>query len=447
MHVLAFGLNYRTAPVHIREKFAFSEGEKPKALRILQEMNSILECMILGTCNRTEIFAVVDQLHTGRHAVKCFLSQWFDAPFEEYQSYFSMKENDDAIEYMMRISCGLDSMVLGETQILGQVKDAFRLAQETGTTGVILNTWVKQAITFAKRVYTETGIGENAVSVSYAAIELGKKVFGHFGGKQVLVIGAGQMSELTVKYLCENGTSTIRVVNRTFENAKQLAGKVHGAAFPMEKLQDILLEADIVISSTGSKDYILTKQDVAERMRKRKNSSLFMIDIAVPRDLDPSINELEGVYLYNIDDLEGIVKINLQNRAKEAERIGSMIQQERAAFKTWLGTLEVIPLIAALREKLLTKQAEAIRNIQAKCPDLEEDEIRTIKKQTTLLINQILHDPIVCMKELSGKPGAMATGELFIKMFALEDYVQSVPTTESRLVGIPARQAPTPLQP
>lgn len=447
MHVLAFGLNFRTAPVDIREKFAFSNIDKSKALLELQQKNSILECMILGTCNRTEIFAVVDQLHTGRHAIKCFLTQWFDSPFEEYQDYFAMKENDDAIEYLLRIACGMDSMVLGETQILGQVKEAFRQAQDAETTGIILNTWVKQAITFAKRVYTETEIGENAVSVSYAAIELGKKVFGHFAGKKVLIIGAGQMSELTIKYLRENGASAIMVANRTYENAKLLANKVAGVAYPIEKLHEILLQADIVISSTGSKDYVLTKQDVAERMRKRKNSSLFLIDIAVPRDLDPAINELEGVYLYNIDDLEGIVKINLQNRAKEAEKIGNMIQQERAAFKTWLGTLEVIPLIAALREKLLTKQAEAIRNIQAKCPDLRENEIRTINKQTTLLINQILHDPIVCMKELSGKPGSMATGELFIKMFALEDYVQSVPTTESRLIGSPARQAPVPLKP
>ncbi|WP_027414860.1 glutamyl-tRNA reductase [Aneurinibacillus terranovensis] len=427
MHILSIGLNYRTAPVEIRERFAFLEEDKRAALLTLNGTKSVLEAVILGTCNRTEVYAVVDQLHTGRHFIKAFLAQWFNVPREEFIDHIYIKENDDAVRHLFRVACGLDSMVLGETQILGQIKDAFQLAQTVGTTGTVFNTLFKQAITVAKRAHSETEINKNAVSTSYAAIELGKQVFGYFNDKIVLVLGAGKMSELTAKHLHANGAAHVIVANRTYERAAALAEKFHGTAYTMEQLNDGLIQADIVISSTGAEGYVVTKQGIASIMRKRRNRPLFMIDIAVPRDLDPAINELEGVYLYDIDDLEGIVEANLKERAQEAEKIGIMIGEELVAFKSWLNTLGVAPLITALREKLLTHQQEAMRNIENKCPDLTEKEIRMINKQTRSLINQVMHDPIVRLKELSGQPDSEQALNMFIKLFALEDRIENEP--------------------
>ncbi|WP_276915543.1 glutamyl-tRNA reductase [Aneurinibacillus aneurinilyticus] len=421
MHILTIGLNYRTAPVEIRERFAFLEQDKPEALAKLQNTKSILECVIVGTCNRTEIYAVVDQLHTGRHFIKNYLSEWFDVPREEFIDHIYIKENDAAVRHLFHVVCGLDSMVLGETQILGQIKDAYALSQSQGATGTVFNKLFQQAITLAKRAHSETEINKNAVSTSYAAIELGKKVFGYFDNKTVLVLGAGKMSELTAKHLHANGAPRVLVANRTYERAVSLAEKFRGMAMPMEQLQDALVLADIVISSTGSDDYVVTKRDVETIMRKRRQRPLFMIDIAVPRDLDPAINDLDGIYLYDIDDLEGIVAANMRERAREAEKIGIMIGEELVTFKAWLNTLGVGPLISALREKLLTHQQEAMRNIENKCPELTEKEIRMINKQTRSLINQIMHDPIVRIKEMAGQPGADEALDMFIKLFALEN--------------------------
>ncbi|AMA72087.1 MULTISPECIES: glutamyl-tRNA reductase [Aneurinibacillus] len=445
MHILTIGLNYRTAPVEIRERFAFAEQDRLKALTKLKNTKSILECVIIGTCNRTEIYGVVDQLHTGRHFMKNYLSEWFGVPREEFIDHIYIKENDDAVQHLFRVACGLDSMVLGETQILGQVKDAFQLAQTNGATGIVFNKLFQQAITLAKRAHSETDINKNAVSTSYAAIELGKKVFGYFNDKTVLVLGAGKMSELTAKHLHANGAARVLVVNRTYERALALADKFRGVALPMERLDEALVLADIVISSTGADAYVVTRRNVEAIMRKRRNRPLFMIDIAVPRDLDPEINDLDGVYLYDIDDLEGIVAANLRERAREAEKICIMINEEWLAFKSWLNTLGVGPLIGALREKLLAYQQEALRNIQNKCPELTEKEIRMINKQTRSLINQIMHDPIVRLKEMAGQPGADEALNMFVKLFALEglfeEMTQAEEETEESYIPLRQRRA------
>ncbi len=442
MHILTIGLNYRTAPVEIRERFAFLDEDKQEALKKLQSTKSILECVIVGTCNRTEIYAVVDQLHTGRHFIKNYLSEWFHVQREEFVDHIYIKENDAAVQHLFRVACGLDSMVLGETQILGQVKDAFALSQANGATGTVFNKLFQQAITLAKRAHSETEINKNAVSTSYAAIELGKKVFGYFNDKTVLILGAGKMSELTAKHLHANGAAHVLVANRTYERAVALAEKFRGKAIPMDRLREALVLADIVISSTGSNEYVVTKRDVEAIMRKRRHRPLFMIDIAVPRDLDPAINDLDGVYLYDIDDLEGIVAANMRDRAREAEKIGVMIGEELVAFKAWLNTLGVGPLISALREKLLAYQQEAMRNIQNKCPELTEKEIRMINKQTRSLINQIMHDPIVRIKEMAGQPGADEALDMFIKLFALENAFEETEQTEEEREAsyIPVRQ-------
>jgi len=421
MHILVIGLNYKTAPVEIRERFAFKEEDMKRAVGALRSAKSVQECVIIGTCNRTEIYAVVDQLHTGRHYIKAFLSAWFDIDKTQFTDYLYIKENDDAIGHLFRVVCGLDSMVLGETQILGQVRNSFILSQETKATGTIFNNLFKQAITVAKRAHSETDIGKNAVSVSYAAVELGKKIFGYFDKKTVVILGAGKMGELTGKHLQSNGVHKVIVVNRSLERAQNLADQFNGEARTFDQLSQALIAADIVISSTGAEGHVVTKKDIQAISRKRNHRPLFMIDIAVPRDLDPEINELENVFLYDIDDLQGIVDANLQERAREAEKIGVMIDEEIAAFKAWLNTLGVVPVITALREKSLRIQEEAIRNIENKLPHLPEKDLRIIRKYSKTIVNQMLHDPLIRMKEMAADSNGDEGLDLFIKIFALEE--------------------------
>ncbi|MGD8188775.1 glutamyl-tRNA reductase [Brevibacillus ginsengisoli] len=421
MQILMLGLNYKTAPVEIREKFTFSDGSTPRALHLLSQTKSILECVILGTCNRTEVYVVCDQLHTGRFYTRNFLAEWFGVDKDSFQEHLYMKENEDAIDHLFRVSCGLDSMVMGETQILGQVRESFLLAQQYETTGTVFNTLFKQAVTLAKRAHTETAIGQNAVSVSYAAIELGKKIFGSFSGKQVLILGAGKMGELTAKHLHSNGVAQVVVANRTLERARGLAEKFQGEACTLDQLSSALQSADIVISSTGASEYVVTKEHLKPLMKLRKSRPLFMIDIAVPRDLDPAINELDNVFLYDIDDLEGIVASNMAERSKEAEKIEEFIREEIAAFKAWFQTLGVVPMISALREKAFAIHGDAMRKIENKLPNLDERELHIIRKHTKGIINQLLHDPVVRLKELAVEKSGSEVLEIFSTIFALEE--------------------------
>lgn len=433
MHILAIGLNFRTAPVEIREKFTFTSHQLPDALAELCETKSVLECVIVATCNRTEIYTVVDRMHHNGHFVRGFMEKWFGLPREQFDSYLYMYEDRQAIEHLFRVTSGLDSMIIGETQILGQVRDAFLLAQQRKTTGTLFNMLFKQAVTLAKRAHSETSIGDNPVSVSYAAVELGKRIFGSFAQKTVLIIGAGKMSELTAKHLHASGADRILVVNRTYEKAVELAGKFRGQAFAIEQLTRCLAEADVVISSTGAEGLVLTKEDVQKAQPQRKSRPLFMVDIAVPRDLDPAIGSLSNVYLYDIDDLEHIVEDNLAERKQEAVRIEAMIAQEIAAFEQWLKTLGVTPVIKALQTKSNDIYEETLSSMLKKLPDLDEREIKVIRKLTKSIVNQMMRDPILRIKELSaGRHGDEAL-ELFAHLFALEPYLEEERRREKRV--------------
>lgn len=453
VHIIVVGVNYKTAPVEIREKLTFNPADLNKAMVALKDRKSILENIIVSTCNRTEVYAVVDQLHTGRYYIKAFLADWFGLDKEEFSPYLNIYENDGAIEHLYRVSCGLDSMVLGETQILGQIRTSFLSAQEHQTVGTIFNQLFKQAITVAKRAHSETEIGSNAVSVSYAAVELAKKIFGDLTNKHVLILGAGKMGELAVQNLHSNGVKKVTVINRTMEKATSLANRFAGQAKSMQELSCALVEADILISSTGAKEYVVTKDDMTYVERMRKGRPLFMVDIAVPRDLDPELDKLESVFLYDIDDLEGIVNANLAERKKAAEEIELFIEEEIVEFKHWLNTLGVVPVISALRQKALDIQSETMQSIQRKLPHLSEREIKVLNKHTKSIINQMLRDPILRAKELSSESDAKESLELFTKIFNIEEAVQqevqsqyyTVKKEKSSTgpVGIPLPQAAT----
>lgn len=424
MHTLVVGLNYKTAPVEIREKLSFIEKEIPNAMVALKEEKSILEDVIVSTCNRTEIYAVVDQLHTGRYYIKKFLSDWFDIPVEQFDTHLYIQEDDDSLHHLFRVTTGIDSMVLGETQILGQVKKSFLDAQQTGTTGTIYNQLFKQAVTFAKRAHNETTINENAVSVSYAAVELAKKIFGSLKYKHVAILGAGKMGELAIQNLYGSGVGKVTVINRTFEKAKQLATQFDGDAKSMDQLQDILLEADILISSTGSTEYVINYELMEFVERLRKGKPLFMVDIAVPRDLDPRIGDLPNVFLYDIDDLQGIVEANLAERENAAKEIEKMIGQEVVQFKDWFATLGVVPVISALRKKAARIQEETLQSIENKMPNLTERERKILNKHTKSIINQLLKEPILQAKEIANSPMAKEQLQLFQQIFGIEEAVQ-----------------------
>ncbi|WP_070120841.1 glutamyl-tRNA reductase [Bacillus marinisedimentorum] len=433
MHILVVGLNYKTAPVEIREKLTFNETDLHEAVKKLRRQKSVLEDVILSTCNRTEIFAVVDQLHVGRYYIKAFLAEWFGLDKEEFSPYLTIYEDEGAVEHLFRVTSGLDSMVIGETQILGQVRDSFALAQEEGTTGTIFNHLFKQVVTTAKKAHSSTEIGENAVSVSYAAVELAKKIFGSLANKHVVILGAGKMGELAAKNITGNGASRITVINRTFEKAKALAAKFDGEAETLDNIAGALSSADILISSTGSNDYVLTKKMYREIEHKRKGRPLFLVDIAVPRDLDPALNDLEGVFLYDIDDLEGIVEANKLERQREAEKIELLIEAELVEFRTWLNQLGVVPVISSLREKALSIQAETMKSIERKMPELTERERKILNKHTKSIVNQMLRDPVTRVKEMASEPNADEAIDLFVKIFGIEEEVKKASETENRL--------------
>ncbi|KKB35111.1 Glutamyl-tRNA reductase [Bacillus thermotolerans] len=396
-----------------------------KAMSTLQSQKSILENVIVSTCNRTEIYAVVDQLHTGRYYIKDFLAKWFEIDKEEFTPFLFIYEEEAAVEHLFKVTSGLNSMVLGETQILGQVRSSFLSAQEIGATGTVFNQLFKQAVTLAKKAHAETEIGANAVSVSYAAVELAKKIFGDLSGKHVLVVGAGKMGELAIQNLHGSGATKVTVVNRTFDKAVALAEKFDGRAKTLEELQCAIVEADILISSTGSSEYIVTKERMAAVEKMRKGKPLFMVDIAVPRDLDPAIADLESIFLYDIDDLEGIVEANLAERQKAAEKIELMIEAEIVAFNEWLNMLGVVPVISALRQKALSVQAETMQSIERKMPNLTERERKVLNKHTKSIINQLLKDPILQAKELAGDKNSAEKLALFMKIFNIEEEVNT----------------------
>ncbi|GAK03178.1 LOW QUALITY PROTEIN: glutamyl-tRNA reductase [Geomicrobium sp. JCM 19037] len=431
MHIIVASIDYKSAPVDLREQFAFDEEELPKALHMLRDMKSILECTIISTCNRTEIYAVVDQLHTGRHFTKKFIAQWFDVQQEIFQPVLNIRENDEAIEHLLRVSSGLNRMILGETQILGQVKSSFSLAQKNDATGTVFNQLFRQAVTFSKRAHAETAINDNPASISYAAVELGKQVLGNLSDKHVLILGAGR-SELTAKHLEANGAASITVMNRTFERARELANNMSAQARDIEELHECLKEADILISSTSADQYVLTKAGVEDTLSLRSDQPLFMVDIAVPRDLDPELGTMNGVFLYDIDDLEGIVAANMEDRKEAATQIELMIQQEIADFKAWIDTLGVVPVISALREKALTIQQETMESIERKMPELTSRERKVLSKHTKSIVNQLLKEPITRAKEMSGEDDREQSLALFVEIFGLEAELSALKAREQK---------------
>lgn len=426
VHVVVVSVNYKTADVAMREKLAFNDQEIENALVTLSNKKSILECVILSTCNRTEVYAVVDQIHTGRYYIQSFLADWFNQSLDTIKTHTNVLTENDAIEHLFRVTSGLDSMVLGETQILGQMKDAFQTAQTEVTTGTMFNRLFKQAVTLAKRAHSETDIASNAVSVSYAAVELSKKVLGRLDNKKALIIGAGEMAELAVANLNGSGVTDITVLNRTVAKAEALAMQYKGVAKSINELQCSLMEADIVISSTSAEQYVLTKDMMRDVERFRRHKPLVLIDIAVPRDIDPEVNDLELMFNYDVDDLNGLVDANLAEREKAAREIELLIAKEIDKHEEWVNMLGVVPVITALRDKASHIQQDTMTSIERKLPDMTVRERKVISKHMKSIVNQLLKDPITQAKELSTDKKSDEKLELFQEIFNITNEVERI---------------------
>ncbi|CAL28184.1 glutamyl-tRNA reductase [Staphylococcus carnosus] len=436
MHIIAISINHRTADVALREKVAFKADAIRESHLDLFETKSILENVILSTCNRTEVYAVADQIHTGRYYIQRFLARKFGLEVDEIKEMSEVFVGDEAVEHIFRVTAGLDSIVLGETQILGQMRDAFFIAQEEGTTGTIFNHLFKQAITFAKRAHHETDIADNAVSVSYAAVELAKKVFGNLKSKHAVIVGAGEMSELSLLNLLGAGIDNITVVNRTKERAQQLAEKHQTQYADLSNLNELLVNADIVISSTSAQNYVITQEMMNNVLDQRRHEPMVLIDIAVPRDIDPAIELDMNVFSYDIDDLKGLVDANLRERQAAADQIAEQIPAEINEHNDWVNMLGVVPVIRALREKAMHIQQDTMDSIDRKLPDLSERERKVISKHTKSIINQMLKDPIKQAKELSNDKNSSEKLELFQNIFDIEaesEYKKSLAKKERKL--------------
>lgn len=398
MNIVVVGLSHKTASVDIREKVAFVPTQMEKPLQAIIALPDITEAVIVSTCNRVEIYATTRDIAGGMARLKRFLAEYHNIALEILEPHLYSHHGEAAIRHVFRVAASLDSMVVGEPQILGQIKTAYGYAAEYKSSGIILNRFLHKAFSVAKRVRTETKIASSAVSVSFAAVELAKKIFGDLSDKTVLLIGAGEMCELAAKHFLNNGVRGVMVTNRTFERAVKLAEEFDGKAIQFEDLFDQLHKADIILSSTGATHFIIKPKDVEDVIRRRKLKPMFFIDIAVPRDIDPKVNDVENVYLYDMDDLQGVVASNLQQRAEEAKKAEAIIETEIGQFFKWLSSLNVTPTVVALRSRFEEiRQAELARTL-ATWKDLPPEGQKRLEALTGAIVNKLLHQPTSVLK-------------------------------------------------
>lgn len=421
LDIVLLGLNHKTAPVALRECIAISKDETVVALKAFQELESIREVMLFSTCNRVEVLMIVQEKTNAVEAVKNFLSELKHLPVSEFEKSLYIHEGDDAVRHVFRVAASLDSMVVGEPQILGQIKESYQMATITKTSGVLLNKLLHRTFFVAKRIRTETGIGDHAVSISYAAIELGRKIFGNFEGKKVLLIGAGEMAELAVEHLIRNMAEDILVANRTFESGVDLARKFKGQAIRFDEIESALQKVDIIISSTGSPDYVVTRNHVKGNIRQRRNRPLFFIDIAVPRDIDPEINRLTNTYVYDIDDLKGIVDENVNDRNKEAIKGERIVDEAVISFRNWYENLNVVPTIVELRKKIEEIAKGELNRTLNTVKHLSDDDIMAINRMTEAMANKILHDPTMLLKGTGRHQDKSVYLDVTRKLFKLDE--------------------------
>jgi glutamyl-tRNA reductase len=420
MKLTVTGLNHKTAPVEVRERLAFDQTALPQVLADLRGVPGVIEGFVLSTCNRVEVALTADDASDARHCAEQFLSRSRNVEPLSLRPHLYHYEDRDAVHHLFRVACSLDSMVVGEPQILGQLKQAWEIARLQGSISSVLDTVLTSAFSVAKRVRSETDIGQSAVSISYAAVEMARQIFGSLKGHRVLLVGAGKMSELAARHLARAGVGEILVTNRSPERASQMAEMFDGRIVDYLSFASVLTNIDVVIASSGAPHYILTKEDMKRVLGARRNRPMFLIDIAVPRNIEPSVNELEGVFLYDIDDLQEVVSRNVESRKQEAAEAEKIVLDEVDRLLARLRTREMAPMIVSLQQQLESIRAGEIERMRGKLGPLTPPQEQAIEALTKGIINKIAHAPIAELRRHAGHPNRSHLIEVIRKVFGLE---------------------------
>jgi glutamyl-tRNA reductase len=419
MRFQLIGVNHKTAPVEVRERLAIPESRLPDACKKLAEHPGIDEGMILSTCNRVEILT---NTKNGAGAdLRGFLQNYFQIDGPELNKHLYEYNEQEAVRHLFRVAASLDSMVVGEPQILGQVKEAYATARAVGAVRAQLDQLVTRAFAVAKRVRTETAVGSSSVSIASVAVELAKKIFGNLHGKHVYLVGAGKMSELAARHLLAHGCASIFVANRTYDRAVSLAYRFKGQAIHFEDLHNTCDRADIVITSTGAPHAIFRREHGEIFLTRRKNRPMFFIDIAVPRDVDPAMNKLDGIFVYDIDDLQQAVASHVADRRKEAERAEAIVTTEVERFQARIQTLDVVPTIVSLQDHLETIRQAEIDRVRGRLGTLSPDQEMAVEALTRGIVNKIMHTPISALKTAAREPEATTVIDLVRRLFNLQE--------------------------
>lgn len=421
MHLIVVGLSHKTAPVEIREKLAVPESRLGEALSRLCSYPGVKEGVLLSTCNRVEVYSVVDDVETGYGRIQEFLADTHLAlSSEQLTPHLYWHTGDRAIAHLFRVAASLDSMIIGESQILGQLKDAFEVALAHKTTGVIMNKVVKKAISVAKRVRTETKISEMAVSVSYAAVELAKKIFSNLEETTVLLVGAGEMAKLAARHLIAQGVRHVRITTRTPQHAIDLAAKFGGTPVPFDQFKDEMASADIVLVSTGAAHYLIGAEDVHRAVKERMNRPMFLIDISVPRNIDPAVRHVDNAFLFDIDDLKHRVEQNRAERMQEAEKAERMVVEEVGVMLEWMNSLEVTPTIVALRSRVDEIKRAEVEKLLVRLTHLSPQDRDLVEGMASSIVNKLIHRTMVTLKAEVNSSSGPAFVEAAHRFFDLD---------------------------
>lgn len=421
MHLLLLGVSHRTAPVELRERLDFSSRDVGAAVESLSARSSSAESVVLSTCNRSEIYVVSEDPARAREEIVSFLCEYHQLPSDVFSPHLFAHDDVAAAQHLFRVASGLDSLVVGEPQILGQVKTAFQAASERRCTGPLLNKTFHWAFGVGKRVRRETSLGEGAVSVSFAAVSLARKIFGRLEGRRVLVVGAGEISTLTAQHLRSQGVADIAITSRTTSHAEELAAEVGGRAIAWADLRQAIGNADIVLTATGSQRPIIVREDVEAVLGRTRAEPLFIIDVAVPRDVDPAVGEIEQVFLYNVDDLQGIVQENLARRGAEIARAEAIVEEEVARFTAWQRSRRAIPTVVALRQRFEDIRRAELRRLESRLASLSPEERARVDEVTRLIVEKLLLEPTEQLKALPDVETQTAYAEAMSRIFRLGD--------------------------
>jgi glutamyl-tRNA reductase len=421
MHLLLLGVSHKTAPVELRERLDFSSRNVGEAVEALVAGTAAAESVVVSTCNRSEVYVVTEDPQQTQQEVIDFLARYHDLPRETFTPHLFSFDDSAATGHLFRVAAGLDSLVVGEPQILGQVKDAYQAAADRHCAGPVLSKLFTWSFNVGKRVRSETALGEGAVSVGYAAVALARKIFGKLAGRRVLVIGAGDISTLTAQHLRSNGVGQIVITSRTTATAEALAAAVGGRVVSWSEMPEALAHADIVITATGSQRPILTRAHIELVTGRQRSEPLFIIDIAVPRDVDPAVADIEQVFLYNVDDLQTIVAENVSRRGAEIERAEAIVAEEVTRFSAWRRSRGVVPTIVALRRRFEAIRVAELRRLETKLAGLPPDAQARVDEVTRLIMEKLLLEPTEQLKALPDEETQVAYTEAVNRLFRLRD--------------------------